>query len=523
MLNSGVFAAHLLFTVILTIPVSLVLIWLYRRAVSGNMLAIVGNEATSDQDFHIEGYISSESSIQAHKLAHRMRLRLAVIYSLGAICAAVFWTCLFLWKSGIEFAMLRCFSLFLSNCWLIVPSLIILLALDRRRSFWASLAYVGFTFLAVVIWSVVSRILTGRDTITPLHNGFLALASLALTCIVPGAIILVAANRRLRGVSPLVLAGLLVFVFSSIGVNQLFIALTDRPELRDSAIKVGPNSLFMLATIPVGYICWKLLELLSGSYRRQAFSDVQLLVDSFWIIAAFTLAVSKASDLGWQSVWTLAGFFIYRAVVAIGLRLWKVSDTEGKTLLLLRVFGFQKRTERLFDAVAGQWRFEGEVRMIAGSDLAGRTIDPDDTLAFLGGDMRSRFVQSGDDLQAKLAALQHRRDPDGRFRIAEFFCHNDTWVPALRALLKRSDAILMDLRGFSQSNKGCLLELQELAVQRRIADTIFVVDGTTDVQLLKSTVGEPALKLQHVEKDSERDRIRLYEVLSSQNRTSATS
>ena len=57
--------------------------------------------------------------------------------------------------------------------------------------------------------------------------------------------------------------------------------------------------------------------------------------------------------------------------------------------MLLRGFGFQKRTERLFDRAAERWRFEGPVAMIAGPDLALRSVDLDEALAFVRGEIVS--------------------------------------------------------------------------------------------------------------------------------------
>jgi hypothetical protein len=179
-------------------------------------------------------------------------------------------------------------------------------------------------------------------------------------------------------------------------------------------------------------------------------------------------------------------------------------------LLLLRVFGFQQRTEKLFDSVAQRWRFRGTVKMIAGTDLAVRTIDPEDTIAFVGGRLRSRFVRNAADLRSRLEETEEARDPDGRFRVTEFFCHDDTWRPTLTALLLRSDVVLMDLRSFSENNSGCIFELRQLAEQERLAHTLFVVDSTTDVNFLESTrrrqvkeVGAlPVLNLERVETDA---------------------
>ena len=179
--------------------------------------------------------------------------------------------------------------------------------------------------------------------------------------------------------------------------------------------------------------------------------------------------------------------------MTVGLVLWPIDGRTGaRRLLLLRVFGFRRRTERLFDAVAERWRLSGSVQMIGGTDVAGRTLDPGDIVTFVGGGLRDQFVSDQAHLERRLADLDDARDPDGRFRVNEFLCHDDTWQGTLESLLLRSEVVLMDLRGFSQANSGCLYELGKLAEHRRLERTLFVVDGTTDVELLRATLAQAA-------------------------------
>ena len=158
-------------------------------------------------------------------------------------------------------------------------------------------------------------------------------------------------------------------------------------------------------------------------------------------------------------------------------------------MLLLRVFGFQKRTEKLFDRVAERWRFEGPVAMIAGADLALRSVDVDEVLAFVRGEIESRYVSGATDLASRLQALDAGVDPDGRFRIGEFFCFDNTWRPALRALVERARVVLMDLRGFTKANAGCVFELEQLSALGAVGRCVFVVDSTTDRTLVEASLG----------------------------------
>lgn len=51
-------------------------------------------------------------------------------------------------------------------------------------------------------------------------------------------------------------------------------------------------------------------------------------------------------------------------------------------------------------------------------------------------------------------------DIDGRYRVNRCYCHDATWQDALQALVRFSDVVLMDLRGFQTHNAGCRYELR---------------------------------------------------------------
>lgn len=518
----GILLLYVLDAVLLTVPVSLVLIWLYRRTVARAMHA-AATAGEGAAPFHAAPWPRERRN--PSELGNRerpMQLRLALVYAVAGASAAAFWAWLYSQAPGFEFTWFRGFVVWYVFCWPVPATLITLLAIPWRRSLWVVAAYLATGMIAIVVWSTVHHLVSAQTGFRGMANLQSFLFLLALEASLPAIIILIASNRRIRGVSPLALAALLVFTFSSVGARELFVTLLDVGGLRKPLLVIGLNGWFLVATVPVGYFCWRLLKLLNAGYRRKSFSDVQLAVDSFWVIVAFVFSAQYAGDFGWKGIAGLAGFAVYRAVVQLGLAIWRPPREPGVRLLVLRVFGFRGRAEKLFDSVAQRWRFLGGVAMIAGTDLAARTIDPDDTLAFLAGDLRSRFVQGPHDLESRLKLMDESRDPDGRFRITEFFCHENTWSDTLSALLGRSDAILMDLRGFSEKNSGCIFELRQLAAQQRLVDTVFVIDASSDVKLLESAVGPPGpetapiprLRLERVESEASAEKERVYRTLS---------
>ena len=166
------------------------------------------------------------------------------------------------------------------------------------------------------------------------------------------------------------------------------------------------------------------------------------------------------------------------------------SPRQSTQLLLLRVFSLGRRSERLFDALATHWRHVGNIRLIAGPDLATTTVEPHEFLGFLSGKLARSFIEGPETLDLRLSETDHEPDPDGRFRVSDFFCYDDTWQMVLSRLAGESDAVLMDLRGFSPQNRGVTHEINELIDHVPLGRVVFVVDDTTDEGFLRQTVQE---------------------------------
>jgi hypothetical protein len=62
----------------------------------------------------------------------------------------------------------------------------------------------------------------------------------------------------------------------------------------------------------------------------------------------------------------------------------------------------------------------------------------------------------------------------------------------LSSLVDQSDAVLMDLRGFSQRNAGCVFEIGELFRLVPLDRVLFIVDRETDAAFLDQTFGRAA-------------------------------
>ena len=129
-------------------------------------------------------------------------------------------------------------------------------------------------------------------------------------------------------------------------------------------------------------------------------------------------------------------------------------------------------------------------------------------------------------------------DPDGRYRVNEFFCRADTWQATMQRLSEMSDAVLMDLRSFAPANQGCLFELARLLDGVDLERVVFLVDQTTDRRFLEATLQRlwqelragspnlespsPAAGLFVVRNQSEREMRALLRVVLKENARTAT-
>ena len=145
---------------------------------------------------------------------------------------------------------------------------------------------------------------------------------------------------------------------------------------------------------------------------------------------------------GARALGALAGFAGYKLLVSWGLRLRRRAAPRraALTLLLLRVFGFDRRTQGLLDGLGQRWRYLGPIRLIAGPDAAYTTIEPHEFYEFLARRLSRALIKGPEDLEGRLAAGPGVPDPDGLFRIEDFFCHQDTWQTTVSRLARDAHA-----------------------------------------------------------------------------------
>ena len=222
----------------------------------------------------------------------------------------------------------------------------------------------------------------------------------------------------------------------------------------------------------------------AAAYRRKRVSDQWLLVGSVWLFFAFAVA-SVHSPIG--VVGNILAVGVFTLVVRIGWSRIPCHSGRCVRLLLLRSFLLGERSNRLFQQLETLWRCVGSVQLVGSVDLALTTLEPHELLDFLRGRGSREFVHSAAAVDQRLATFDHDRDPDGRYRVNVLFCRGDaTWKHAVGRLLRESDCVLMDLRGFSRHRAGCVFEVRSLAElsQPRV---VFLVDAVTDLDFVRET------------------------------------
>jgi hypothetical protein len=303
--------------------------------------------------------------------------------------------------------------------------------------------------------------------------------------------------RKLRAVGPIIFAFMLVVVTGT--TLAPYVAFGNQRGMLlaikiGSAVGLGGTGVFYAAYF-LGFVCFALpaywlLRYMGDLYRRKQLSDQSVMLDALYFI--FAVEQSIGLDPRGKFVFTgLVSFLGYKTLKWIGFRYLRSRRTEtdvAPVLLVLRVFSLGARSEKLFDSLTKWWRRAGSIVMIAGPDLIKSTIQPHEFLEFIGGRTSRGFVSDEADLAKRVAAIDVKRDPDGRFRINQFFCHPDSWQMTMRELARHSSVVLMDLRSFSPSNQGCVYELEQILKSVDLRRVVFVADSSTDRAFLEQTL-----------------------------------
>jgi hypothetical protein len=459
-----------LLAVLLTWPVCALVLVVYRRSVQRGMLSTAGDAVAPPSPPPVVGppprvdvaEVGAEPGAPPALVAlaaHRARRAQAAFVVAGlafGVVAAVAGTRASSgsWGPGrfVAFALLA--------AWPAVPT-VLALGVARRRT-------------RVVVW--VACLAAG---VLLAAAGGQALDALVLIPL-PGLFMLATAARSIRGAAWLVAPALVALWLAGVAALPPLLHLWyGVPFDRLSWALVAAVVALPAAVVLYGAV----LTLL---YARKWCSDETLLLLQWWFVLALVLAVLFGTQGAENTLWGLAPFAVL-AVLLLGVALVARRTPAGPParLLLLRTFGDRGRSARLLRDLAVRWRWVGSVDLITGTDLATELLEPHEFLDYLRGRLRRHFVRGPADLDRRLAELDLRPDLDGRHRVNELLCHDDTWRPALSALVHGCDAVLIDLRGLTARRTGVVYEIERLVAEVPLDRVVALVDPSTDAAVLR--------------------------------------
>lgn len=507
---TGHVSFYLLLAAVLTWPTAYAFLWLYADAVRRSMRSRAhGAQSTSVPRAYVPpvavdaagdggaatihelgdtGSVSGAASTLLSQLVSRP-WRAAAVYAVAGALYGLVMAMAQLLAAGLELLPIRTLFLAWTFAWPVVLSVGIVAA-DTRRSK-AALTACYFAGLLIIGAVEMPR---SPDLTWPQVFGPWVLYDLP-----PTILMLTYLSRRVRAVGPLILTFIVLgLIGSDVALNAAGSsnAVLLRIVKITSPLGVGGTGTFYLL-IGLGFalfgvVGWLALRWIRARYVAKQISDQSLTIDAVWVL--FTIIFSMDLSFG-HPLWTLAGvvsFAAYKGCVRIGFLHVMRRDPvarQGPVLLVLRSFSIGHDSEHLFDVVGRHWRRVGSMQMIAGIDLVSRTVEPHEFLDFVSGKLARRFIDSEEVLNRRISERDVAPDRDLRFRVNEFFCYDDTWKLTFARLVHDSDGVLMDLRGFSRQNAGCVFELHELARMIALERVVFVVDGRTDTALLARTLG----------------------------------
>lgn len=313
----------------------------------------------------------------------------------------------------------------------------------------------------------------------------------ALGCLAAAAAILgcylTMVDRVKRILVPLIALGLFTLLFAAVLIGMAL--LSGAP---DWAILPGVPLALLLAWLPANFA----LSWIGLAYERKLFSDAQFQVFC-WMLTISGVVIGIETQVNDTTLFDPLSLWLFAATAGALLLYWLATRyglkplDSNKRLLVLRVFAQDHRGEQLLDEIEYRWRFIGPIVLIGGPDIAARTIDPGKAANFLRFKLRDTFVPSLHVLHKQVAAMDETPDPDGRYRVNEFFCFDDIWKEAVQLLLDSSDAVVLDLRGFTAARRGTAYELGLLMQRGALPRTVFLVNQETDLQAVRQALGVP--------------------------------
>lgn len=468
------------FALIVSVLLSCIAAWIIARRYRRRMQRLMRAPHAADMAVPVAGAAPGYLPPLPVSLADNRRggIRLSMLLIASSCLIALSGSCLWwaLTVPGEPLTARRVAVVALLYLWPAVPGLALVWRWSRKRLLGTMLLWCAALFVALLWW------MSARQALGVMKED-IALPLVLLTLVFLGS--------ATRTIAPWLFVPAAVLVSSVLaGVDTLTImAARESPLLKAliAPLEGLPGwsgvyvvfAVFVLLSLIIAWWPMRMLgRALGHAYSRKWLPELLVVFSGVWVFALTDRALTLSGSAG------AAAFAMYLPVLWIPavMLLARGRRRAGRapTLLVLRVFQRDKEVQSLFDHVIERWRLSGNTVMIAGTDLADRTLDAADIFQFLDRRLAERFIVSSADVARRIAAFDMAADIDGRYRINQCYCHDTTWQDALQALMHCSDVVLMDLRGFQAHNAGCRYELTTLAQASRELRVVVLTDSRTD-------------------------------------------
>lgn len=223
-------------------------------------------------------------------------------------------------------------------------------------------------------------------------------------------------------------------------------------------------------------IAWRIVNL--------ACVALTTIVAGLFAVRAVEASDSRSALLALALVAVLAGHASWLRSRNRDLRR-KVMAKPPLKLIFLWVFGSYTPVF-LFLGFAAVWRFLGRIQLLNGAGFMGDTLEI--ATSFVRGKSNDLVVKTPEELAARIAAFTAVPGGMGMYTHHALLCHDNVWKLALDTALKDSDAVVMDLRGFSREHQGATYELGQLVDCVPADRFVLLADKTTDAEFLSATL-----------------------------------
>jgi hypothetical protein len=160
-------------------------------------------------------------------------------------------------------------------------------------------------------------------------------------------------------------------------------------------------------------------------------------------------------------------------------------------LLMLRVFGSPSYDDLI--ALIQPWRRVGVIQHLDGFDSIGTR--PEAIAAVKAGRLEDILVETREEVERELSALSLKPGNDLLFERHAFQCTDTTWQLAVRGMMDRADAVLMDLSSLSPTNQGCAWEIGQLLDRVPLSRVTLLVNDSTDLECLQAILDAAARRV----------------------------